>query len=238
MSQSEYSRFYKTLSQTGPDWSATKSSRQNIQIVPRTPEVSYNVLSHDLPATESGYFPIHDAYNEVFSERQCGYNFVNRGCDGSFVNNSAEYSDHLPTIALNKLQIEVDKIIKSLGCNIPSLVNKVRDRLNELHKVIFSPTASLQDVENFARDKYYVGPLDKNRFDRVEKVLTSENGPCAFVALFNVYEKSRSFKDAPPIALQKLARLRQLAKETLVHIESWRSQKNHMNQYLAYDRTM
>lgn len=90
--QNTSSRYYQTLRQSGADWYPTKSTRQNIQIVARTPDESYNALTHNIEATGSGYFSVSDAYNNIFpTDGQCGYDFVNRGCDGDLLVNSRSH---------------------------------------------------------------------------------------------------------------------------------------------------
>lgn len=73
---------YKTLDQTGPDWHPMNVSRQDIQIVALTPPNSYDALVHNVPSTGDGYFKIYDAYNNIFSTSEGGYQFVNRTCSG------------------------------------------------------------------------------------------------------------------------------------------------------------
>lgn len=73
---------YKTLNETGPDWQPKNISRQDIQIVALTPPNTYDVLTHNVPATNDGYFKVHNAYNNVFSTSEGGYQFMNRTCHG------------------------------------------------------------------------------------------------------------------------------------------------------------
>ena len=73
---------YKTLDQTGPNWQSNNISRQDTQIVAVTPPDSYDILMHNVPATGDGYFKIYDAYNNIFSTSEGGYQYVNRKCYG------------------------------------------------------------------------------------------------------------------------------------------------------------
>lgn len=73
---------YKTLEQTGPDWHPKNISRQDIQIVAITPPNNYDILMHSLPPSGEGYFKVNEAYNNVFSSSEGGYQFVNRNCHG------------------------------------------------------------------------------------------------------------------------------------------------------------
>jgi len=76
---------YSSLQGSGPDWAVKQVPRQDIQIVPLSPPVSYSTLSHDSPPSSSGYFSIQTAYNETFPNQDSGYVFYNRTCDGGLL---------------------------------------------------------------------------------------------------------------------------------------------------------
>lgn len=73
---------YKTLSETGPDWQPKNISPQDTQIVAITPPNTYDALTHNVPATSDGYFKVYNAYNNIFSTSEGGYQFMNRSCQG------------------------------------------------------------------------------------------------------------------------------------------------------------
>lgn len=87
---------YSILKRTGPDCVTGKETilpggqvkvpPQNIQIVPILQSQGYNALTHDAPSSGSGYLPINYAYNDIYPNKDTGYNFVNRTCDGGFIN--------------------------------------------------------------------------------------------------------------------------------------------------------
>lgn len=65
------------------DWNAmiNQSPQMGVQIVQETANFGYNALTHNAPASSSGYFNYMPAYNND----QCGYNPRFRKCDGTFV---------------------------------------------------------------------------------------------------------------------------------------------------------
>ena len=96
--------FYSILKQTGPDCVTGKETilpggqvrvaPQNIQIVPILQSQGYNALTHNAPSSGSGYLPINYAYNDIYPDKETGYNFVNRTCDGGFTTNVSENYHH------------------------------------------------------------------------------------------------------------------------------------------------
>jgi hypothetical protein len=78
-------RNYKTISETGPDWTPIGVPSMSVQIIPISYQQGYASLTHGDINVSSNYFNVIDAYlvNDIKNEN--GYEYKKRSCDGSFV---------------------------------------------------------------------------------------------------------------------------------------------------------
>lgn len=78
-------RSYKTITETGPDWTPTGVPSMSVQIIPISYQQGYSSLTHGDNDVSSRYFNFTDAYLLNYINNNNGYQYKKRDCDGNFI---------------------------------------------------------------------------------------------------------------------------------------------------------